>query len=158
FPARHPYLIGAILLVVVTGLLGLVEAAFQTFPAAGRLSSGDFWANLIAWINVNFFNQLEAFKDFLLLNLLIPFKRLLLSLPWLGVTSALALAGLQLGGWRLMLLTGSLSFLIAATGEWEKAMTTVYLCGIAVAAAALIGVPVGILAAEKRRLWPAVQA
>src|SRR5690606_32301565 len=65
---------------------------------------------------------------------------------------------LQLGGWRLMLLTGSLSFLIAATGQWEKAMTTVYLCGIAVAAAALIGIPIGILAAEKRRLSPAVQA
>ncbi|WP_374624491.1 ABC transporter permease, partial [Devosia sp.] len=117
-----------------------------------------FWAEVIEWINVNFFTQLEAFKDFLLLNLLIPFKRLLLSLPWLGVVGLIALAGLQLGGWRLMLLTGGLGTLIAATGQWEKAMTTVYLCGIAVVAAALIGIPIGILAAEKRRLWPAVQA
>ena len=157
-PARHPYLFGAIALIAITALLGMAEAAFQTFPAAGRLSTGDFWADVIAWINVNFFTQLEAFKDFLLLNVLIPVKRLLLSLPWLGVTGVLALAGLQLGGWRLMLLTGTLSFLIAATGQWEKAMTTVYLCGIAVAIAALIGIPIGILAAEKRKLWPAVQA
>ena len=156
--ARHPYLAGAVALIVVTGLLGLAEAAFQTFPAAGRLSTGDFWADVIAWINVNFFTQLEAFKDFLLLNVLIPVKRLLLSLPWLGVTGVLALAGLQLGGWRLMLLTGCLSVLIAATGQWEKAMTTAYLCGIAVVFAALIGIPIGILAAEKRKLWPAVQA
>lgn len=155
---RHPYLAGAVVLILATGLLGLIEAAFQSFPAAGRLSTGDFWADLIGWINVNFFTQLEAFKDFLLLNLLVPLKRLLLSLPWLGVTGLLALAGLQLGGWRLMLLTGGLSFLIAATGQWEKAMITVYLCGIAVLFAALIGIPIGILAAEKRRLWPAVQA
>lgn len=156
--ARHPYVLGAIVLVVGSGLLGLVEAGFQTFPEAGRLSTGSFWAEVIEWINVNFFTQLEAFKDFLLLNLLIPFKRLLLSLPWLGVVGLIALAGLQLGGWRLMLLTGGLGTLIAATGQWEKAMTTVYLCGIAVVAAALIGIPIGILAAEKRRLWPAVQA
>ncbi|MBK8085183.1 MAG: ABC transporter permease subunit [Devosia sp.] len=156
--ARHPYLVASIVLALGCGLLSLVEAGFQTFPAAGQLSTGSFWAELIAWINVNFFTQLEAFKDFLLLNLLIPLKRLLLSLPWLGVVGLVALAGLQLGGWRLMLLTGGLSFLIAATGQWEKAMTTVYLCGIAVAVAALIGIPIGILAAEKRRLWPAVQA
>lgn len=156
--ARHPYVLGAIVLVVGSGLLGLIEAGFQTFPEAGRLSTGTFWAEVIEWINVNFFTQLEAFKDFLLLNLLIPFKRLLLSLPWLGVVGLIALAGLQLGGWRLMLLTGGLGALIAATGQWEKAMTTVYLCGIAVVAAALIGIPIGILAAEKRRLWPAVQA
>ena len=131
--ARHPYLFGAITLIIGTGLLGLVEASFQSFPVAWRLSTGDFWANIIAWINVNFFTQLEAFKDFLLLNFLIPLKRLVTSLPWLGVTGLLALAGFQLGGWRLALLTGSLSFLIAATGQWEKAMTTVYLCGIAVA-------------------------
>ncbi len=156
--ARHPYVFGAVALIVVTGLLGLVETSFQSFPAAWRLSTGDFWANIIAWININFFTQLEAFKDFLLLNFLVPLKRLLVSLPWLGVTGLLALAGLQLGGWRLAVLTGGLTFLIAATGQWEKAMTTVYLCGIAVVVAALIGIPIGILAAEKRKLWPAVQA
>lgn len=157
FVTRHPYWFGALALIVVTGVLGLAVASLQTFPNAWRLSTGDFWANIIEWINVNFFTQLEAFKDFLLLNVLVPLKRLLVSLPWLGVTALLALAGWQLGGLRLALLTGGLSFLIAATGQWEKAMTTVYLCGIAVVFASLIGIPIGILAAEKRKLWPAVQ-
>jgi glycine betaine/proline transport system permease protein len=156
--ARHGYVFGAIVLIVATGVLGFAEPSFQSFPSAWRLSTGDFWAGLIEWINVNFFTQLEAFKDVLLLNLLIPLKRLLTSLPWLGVTGLLALAGWQLGGWRLALLAGALSFFIAATGQWQKAMTTVYLCGVAVVFAALIGIPIGILAAEKRRLWPAVQA
>ena len=33
-----------------------------------------------------------------------------------------------------------LAFLIAATGQWEKAMITVYLCGISVLFAMLIGI------------------
>jgi glycine betaine/proline transport system permease protein len=36
------------------------------------------------------------------------------------------------------------------TGQWEKAMITVYLCGISVMLAALIGIPIGVLAADKR--------
>jgi glycine betaine/proline transport system permease protein len=158
FVRRHPYTVAAVALVLVTGLLGLAQAGFQSFPETLRLSTGDFWADVIAWINVNFFTQLEAFKNFLLINLLVPVKRAMASLPWLGVVLLLGLAGYRLGGWRLALLTAGLSLLIAATGQWEKAMTTVYLCGIAVIFAALIGLPIGILVAEKRKLWPAVQA
>jgi glycine betaine/proline transport system permease protein len=155
---RHPYTLAALVLVVACGLLGLVQAGFQSFPESLHLSTGTFWAGLIEWINVNFFDELEAFKNFLLLNVLVPLKRLLTSLPWFGVVGIVGLAGLKLGGWRLMLLTGCLAFLIAATGQWEKAMTTVYLCGIAVIFAALIGIPIGVLAAERPKLWPAVQA
>ena len=54
-----------------------------------------------------------------------------------------ALAGFALGGIRLAILTVVLAFLIAVTGQWEKAMITVYLCGISVVIACLIGVPIG---------------
>ncbi len=87
-----------------------------------------------------------------------PSSGLLLDLPWAGVMGLIALAGWRLGGWRLALLVGTLTLLIAATGQWEKAMITVYLCGISVLIAALIGIPVGILAAERKRLGPVVQA
>jgi glycine betaine/proline transport system permease protein len=51
-----------------------------------------------------------------------------------------------------------LSFLIAATGQWEKAMTTLYLCGVSVIFSCLLGIPIGILSFDKPRLWQAVQA
>jgi glycine betaine/proline transport system permease protein len=41
--------------------------------------------------------------------------------------------------------------LIAITGQWDKAMITVYLCGISVVIASLIGIPIGILAAQNQR-------
>jgi glycine betaine/proline transport system permease protein len=87
------------------------------------------------------------------LNVLVPVRRFLIGLPWLGVAVLLALAGWRLGGPRLAALTGGLTVLIAFTGLWEEAMITVYLCGISVVIAMLIGLPIGILVAERDRLW-----
>jgi glycine betaine/proline transport system permease protein len=55
----------------------------------------------VRWINVNFFDQLEAVKNAMLLNVLLPVKRFLLALPWPWVLALVSLAGWQLGGWRL---------------------------------------------------------
>lgn len=150
---RHPYMLAALGFVAVTALAGLTVPALRSYPEALTLSTGDFWSNVVGWINVNYFDTLEGLKNAVLLNVLVPFKRLLLGLPWLGVVALLALAGHTLGGLRLALLVGVLAFLIAATGQWENAMVTVYLCGISVLFACLIGIPIGILAAERERLW-----
>jgi glycine betaine/proline transport system permease protein len=155
--ARHPYTTAALAVVLVTGVIGLIAAPFQSYPEALEVSTSSFWSELVRYINVNYFDQLEALKNALLLNLLIPFKRFLLDLPWLGVVALLALAGWTLGGWRLALLAGGLAFLIAVSGLWQKAMITVYLCGISVIIASLIGIPIGILAAERDRLRGVVQ-
>ncbi|MEZ5931895.1 MAG: ABC transporter permease subunit [Alphaproteobacteria bacterium] len=155
--ARHPYILTALALIGVTSLLGIGVEALRSFPESLQLSTGSFWADVVRWINVNFFDQLEAFKDLLLLNILIPIKRLLLDLPWAGVVGLLALAGWSLGGARLALTVGGLALLIALTGQWEKAMITVYLCGLSVVFACLIGIPIGIVAAENERVWGPVR-
>ncbi len=154
---HHPYTLAAIGLLLLTTLLGLAVPAIQNFPESWQLSTGSFWADVVRWININFFDQLEAFKDLLLLNVLIPIKRLLLSLPWIGVVALLALAGWTLSGFRLALTIGLLAALIALTGLWDKAMITVYLCGISVVIAALIGIPIGLLAAERDGVWRIVR-
>jgi glycine betaine/proline transport system permease protein len=121
------------------------------------LTTGTFWSEVVGWINVNYFDTLEAIKNALLLNILIPFKRFLIDLPWLGVLGLLALAGWRIGGLRLALLTAALTLMIALMGQWEKAMITVYLCGISSMIAFAIGVPIGVLSAERQALWPWVQ-
>ncbi|KJS09147.1 MAG: ABC transporter permease, partial [Hoeflea sp. BRH_c9] len=155
--ARHPYLIAALALVLITTLLGYVVPGIHTYPEALQLSTGTFWSEVVAWININYFDTLEAIKNAMLLNVLIPFKRFLGDLPWFGVTALLAFAGYRLGGWKLALLTASLATFIAATGQWEKAMITVYLCGISAVLAAAIGLPIGIFAATRDRVWSWVQ-
>jgi glycine betaine/proline transport system permease protein len=158
FAARYPYLIGALAVIVVTAIIGLVVPAIQSYPQALTIASGTAAGRLVGWINVTYFDTLEAIKNMVLLNVLVPFKRLLGGLPWVGVIGLLAYAGWRLDGARLALLVAALAFLIAATGQWEKAMITVYLCGVSVAIAALIGIPIGIVSAERSRLWRVVQA
>ena len=155
---RHPYLTTAIAVIALASGLGLILPAVQNYPEGAQLSTSAFWAAAVAWINVTFFDTLEAIKNFFLLWLLVPLKRFLLSLPWLAVVGLLGLAGWRLGGWRLAALCAGLSFLIAATGQWEKAMITVYLCGISVMVAMAIGLPIGIWAAERERWWTVTRA
>lgn len=155
--ARHPVLIAGIATILLAAALGLVLPAAQSFPEAWRVTTGPFWSDLVAWINVNFFDTLEAAKNFVLLNILVPVKRFLTGLPWAGVALLLAAAGWRLGGPRLALLAGALVTLIASVGLWEEAMITVYLCGLSVILAMLIGLPVGIVAAERERLWAGVR-
>ncbi|MEE8533996.1 MAG: ABC transporter permease subunit, partial [Alphaproteobacteria bacterium] len=121
------------------------------------LTTGPFWDALVKWININFFDQLEAVKTFLLLNALIPFKRFLLAIPWPAVVGLLALAGLQLGGWRLGAIVTGLALFVAVTGNWPKAMISTYLVGISVVIASSIGVPIGIWAAGNERAHRVVQ-
>src|SRR5690606_19627824 len=63
---RHPRTIFAIVLVVATALLGLVVPAVQSYPSALEVTTGPFWEGLVRTINVNFFDQLEALKTFML--------------------------------------------------------------------------------------------
>lgn len=154
---RYPYTAFCGAVALVTGVLGYGWGVFQTYPEAWTITTGDFWSAVVKYINVNFFDELEAFKTALLLNVLIPFKRFLLSLPWFGVVALAGFAGFALGRWRLALLCVALSFFIAAVGKWDKAMITIYLCGISVLAACLIGMPIGIIASQRDRLWRVVQ-
>ena len=157
FLKRHPHLAAAAAIIAVTTALGVVVPPIQSFPEAWSLTTGPFWDWLVKWININFFDQLEAVKTFLLLNILIPFKRFLLVIPWPAVVGMLALAGWQLGGARLAALVAGLATFIVVTGNWEKAMISTYLVGISVAFASLIGMPIGVLAASNERAHRVVQ-
>jgi hypothetical protein len=77
FTARHPYLLAALAVLVVSTVLGLAMPAIQSWPEAWRLSTGTFWSDVVAYINVNYFDAIEAVKNAVLLNVLIPVKRFL---------------------------------------------------------------------------------
>ncbi len=157
FYRRFPNVTAAAVIIVTAGLAGLVYAPLQVYPAAWTATTGGFWGEIVRWVNINFFDTLDAIKTAFLLNLLIPIKRFLGELPWAGVVAALTLAGYALGGLRLAALCFVLPLMIVVTGQWEKATITVYLCGISVVIACLIGVPIAIWASTRERVWGIVR-
>ena len=145
---RHPRTTLVLVVTLTTGAMGFLVPAVQDWPADWKLTTKAFWSGLIEYININYFDQLEAVRVWFLEHLLLPVKRFFLALPWPFVLGALMLAGWRLGGKKLAALTLVLGAFVAATGLWEQAMITVYLCGVSVLIAMAMGVPLGIWAAS----------
>ncbi len=144
---RHPRTVLVLAVALVTGALGFAIPALQDWPRDWTVTTRSFWSGLMEWINVTYFDQLEAFRVWVLEHLLLPVKAFFFALPWPLAVGTLALAGWRLGGARLAALAGGLGLFIAATGLWEEAMTTLYLCGVSVVIAMALGLPLGIWAA-----------
>ena len=75
----------------------------------------------------------------------------MLSTPWFLFVFLVFIIGLKIKGIYLGLQCSILVLFIALTGFWEKAMITVYLIGICVLLANLIGIPIGIIASQNDR-------
>ncbi len=137
--------------------LAFAVPALHRWPEGWYLSTGTFWGQVVEYINITYFDHLEGVKNALLIHVLVPTKRALVDLPWLGVAAMLALIGWRIGGARLAVLAALLTTFIAATGLWEQAMITVYLCGLSTIFAMTIGLPIGIIAASRPALWRGVR-
>ena len=148
FIQRRPWLTTVLAVVIATFLLSTLVPGLQTYPESLTLSTGTFWSDLMKYININYFDTFEAVKTFFLTFILLPVKRFFTGIPWAWGIVVMSVIGWRIGGWRLALLTGGFSAFIAASGLWDKAMVTVYLCGVSVLVASVIGIPMGIAAAQ----------
>jgi glycine betaine/proline transport system permease protein len=152
FWQRHSHLVCAIAALALTTLFTFAAPGFAKVPAFLTFSTAPAWKAAVDWVTVNFFDAIEVFRVSLLLYVLNPIRAFCEGFPWLGAIFLLALAGFQLGGLRLAALVGTLTAFCAVTGLWEKTMATVYLCGISVVIAALIGIPIGVIASRSDRV------
>ncbi|PTX47063.1 glycine betaine/proline transport system permease protein [Gemmobacter caeni] len=149
--ARHPRSLALLVVLLVSYPLGVLLPALNSFPESWQLSTGSFWQGVISWINLNLYDQIEAVKVFALTWILVPVKQLLLGIPWpWGLALAFAIPA-KIGGWRLGAMGLAMASFIAASGLWPEAMITLYLCGVSVVIAMLIGVPLGVWAGQNAR-------
>ena len=118
----------------------------KSFPENLVINTSAFWESLIKYININYFDTLEAIKVFLLTYFMLPIKRFLLGVPWPWFVLIISLIGWHYGRLKLAMLCFLLSLFIVFTGLCEKAMVTIYLCGSSVIIASIIGIPLGIWA------------
>lgn len=148
---RNRTLLAYLAIVVASYPLAKLIPTLAAFPAELQLSTGGFWAAVVSWINVNLYDQIEAVKVAALVYVLVPVKVFLLGIPWAwGLVLSFVIPA-WIGGWRLGVMGLVFAAFIATSGLWPQAMITLYLCGVSVVIAMLIGVPLGILAGQNER-------
>lgn len=136
---------GLVVLAQIGGLLPDME------PAKGIVSTAGFWDGLIADIVSNWSATLQDLRSGFLIWFALPIRQFLLWLPWPLVILLASLAGLTLGGWRLMALALGVMLFPAVTGLWVPAMTTVYMITTAILICVMIGIPLSIIVSRSDR-------
>jgi glycine betaine/proline transport system permease protein len=157
FHHRHPYWTAAAIFFGVACILAWIFPFLYIWPKAWSVTTAPFWNTLMTWINVTFFEALNAAREFLVSTFLNPLRDGLLALPWISVVAALGLLGWQLSGWRLAVMGAGLATFVAVTGLWTKMGLSIYECGTAVLICVLLGFPLGIWAARNNTVWKIVE-
>jgi glycine betaine/proline transport system permease protein len=150
---RHKMLLlGAALFIGFT-LLSLVMPIFAEIGRGQDFSQGKELDNLIkGFLNIEWVKATTGFlRAFVNVQILIPFRNFMLSIPTpalilLVAAFALSLAGRREAGFAVVFFS-----FVALSGWWDRAIITLYSVISAVTLAALIGLPIGIIAARSRK-------
>jgi glycine betaine/proline transport system permease protein len=101
----------------------------------------------LGWVNA----ITGGIRYFLNVQVLIPFRNFLLSIPTPALILLISAFALWLGGRRQALTAAFFFGLIALSGWWDRSVITLYSVISAVALAMLIGLPLGISAARSEK-------
>jgi len=63
--SSHPYLVAGLMIVALTWIAGIGLDSLKSYPQSWQITTGAFWGDLVRWINVNYFEQLDGIKNFL---------------------------------------------------------------------------------------------
>tara|TARA_Y100000590_G_scaffold132270_1_gene151124 strand:+ start:98 stop:2074 length:1977 start_codon:yes stop_codon:yes gene_type:complete len=152
FFQKYKFLIFSLFVIILTWLVGQRYSFLIILPENLTFSSGRFWDRIIDYININYHDSISLVRDFFFIYLLKPFKLFMLSAPWFLFVLLVFVIGFKIKGIYLGLQCSILVLFIALTGFWEKAMITVYLIGICVLLANIIGIPIGIIASQNEKV------
>lgn len=142
---------------ILTGfLLAQPLPVLSEFPVSMTLQSGHALNDFVEWLNVTFHGPIETSRDAVIRHLFRPFKEALLALPWSICVMLFALLACAVRGIRFALACVAMLTAIAVSGDWDIAMTSLYLVIVSTVVALAIGLPIGVIAAVRPRFDQAV--
>ncbi|MEP4194846.1 MAG: ABC transporter permease subunit [Aliishimia sp.] len=153
FWKRHSMLLlGAGLFVGFT-LMSLIVPFFGEVGRGQDFSQGKELDNLIkGFLNIEWVKATTGFlRAFLNVQVLIPFRNFMLSIPTPAFIMLVAAFALTLAGRREALFALIFFSFVALSGWWDRAIITLYSVISAVSLAALIGLPIGIIASRTEK-------
>ncbi len=153
---RHRHLACALLFAAASIFIAYFVPALRVLPKELTITTAPMWDAGIEWTLVNFYDSVQGFRNFVLIDILVPIKKFFLSIPWPTFIALIALLGYRMGGWRLALLVGSLMSFPLVMGLWKETMITIYMIGTAAVVCIVFGFPIGLAAAKNERLSKAI--
>ncbi len=148
---RHPYLVIAGMFTIVSILLSFMFPALRVLPDEMTVTTAPMWNAGIDWVNANLYESVQGFRNFVLIDVLIPIKTFFLAIPWPTFVGLIALLGYRMGGWKLALIVTLLILFPLTVGLWKQTMITVYMIGTASLVCIILGFPIGLLASKSER-------
>jgi glycine betaine/proline transport system permease protein len=148
-------IVGAVLVAKLAGAkpsypdtIGSAEHAvtLQDWLLARIQSVLDYVADPTSWV----FGITEPTGNFILTKLLLPLQGFLVNAPWFATVAGLALIAFIISGLRPAVTTLLMLSVIGVTGVWALAMDTLSQVLVATLIAVVLGVGLGVLAAESR--------
>lgn len=149
---RHPYVVLALAFLVTSILLARVFPDLALLTDKHSVTTAPYWNAGIDWINLNLYESVQAFRNFALLEVLIPTRNFFQAIPWITFVALVALLGYRLGGCSVALIAGLLILFPAAIGLWLETMTTLYMIGTAAVVCISVGFVIG-LGASRTAGW-----
>lgn len=146
-PRLAPRMIWAVIgACVLLQLMSFALPILADYPRKLTFSTAKFWDGMLDYVVVHYYDTIESTKNLLLIYVMLPLKKLLLWLPWSFVLLVVTVAGWRARGPLLAASLAAMTAFIVFAGFWDQAMITVYLVGLSVVFALLIGLPLGIWA------------
>jgi glycine betaine/proline transport system permease protein len=150
---RHVMLLLAVAAFVFFIIVSQFIEVASTIGRKQNFSQGKELDNLIkGFLNIEAVKSTTYFlRAFVNVQILIPFRNFILSIPTPAVIMLVAAFALWLGGRKQAILAAMFFSLIALSGWWDRSMITLYSVISAVTIAMLIGLPLGIVASRTEK-------
>lgn len=153
FWQRHKMLLLGIGLFVGFTLLSLIMPIAAEIGRGQDFSQGKELDNLIkGFLNIEIVKSTTWFlRAFVNVQILIPFRNFMLSIPTPAFILLIAAFSLALAGRKQAMYAVIFFSLVALSGWWDRAIITLYSVISAVSIAALLGLPIGVIAARSEK-------
>jgi len=150
---RHQMLLLGIALFIGFTLLSMVMPLAAEIGRGQDFSQGRELDDLIkGFLDIDVVKAVTGFlRAFLNVKVLIPFRNFMLSIPTPAFILLIAAFALALAGRREAIYALVFFGLVALSGWWDRAIITLYSVTAAVTLAALIGLPIAIIAARSQK-------
>ncbi|MDP4063743.1 hypothetical protein IMCC1933_15840 [Rhodobacteraceae bacterium IMCC1933] len=121
---------------------------FYLIPHNQGITTEPFWQAGVDWMVENWYHGLQAFNNWLILDVLMPMKAAYLGMPVIATFVLVMGIGFIIGGLRSAVIVGGFLLFIAFTEWWDRALITAYMTSFAVMISAILGVVIGSLCAQ----------